>query len=195
MISEEKSRLRTEMLAKLKNFTDPERARQNSIIQKKFLALPEFQETKTIAFFASEPFEVATDVLIIESLRLGKKVALPRVEKPPPAPLYKRGEQQDLVFHQIQNMEELEPGCFGINCPAKNSPKLDLDEIDLLAVPGLAFDRAGDRLGRGGGFFDRVLEKFTGISVGLAFDFQIVEKVPVEGFDQKVGKIVTTIDP
>ncbi|MFH0833964.1 MAG: 5-formyltetrahydrofolate cyclo-ligase, partial [Patescibacteria group bacterium] len=154
----------------------------------KFLALSEFQNAKTIGFFASEPFEIATDFLIEKSLQLGKKVALPRVESPP-APLV-RGEQRNLTFHEIKNLAECAPGCFGINCPAKSSPKIPLAKIDLLVVPALAFDRDGNRLGRGGGFFDRILEKFSGNSVGLAFDFQILEKIPTEKFDRKIGKVL-----
>ncbi|MFA6457824.1 MAG: 5-formyltetrahydrofolate cyclo-ligase [Patescibacteria group bacterium] len=190
MISAEKARLRVALLAQLQNFTDPERARQNQILARKFLTLPEFASAKTIAFFASEPFEVATDFLIARSLEMQKRVGLPRVKKKsPPAPLSQSGEN-NLVFHQVQNLHELEVGCFGINCPMISAPKIPLSEIDLLVVPALAFDRAGNRLGRGGGFFDRVLAKFTGVSVGLAFDFQMLEKIPTEDFDQKVTKIL-----
>ncbi len=191
MIAAEKARLRVALLAQLQNFTDPERARQNQILAQKFLALPEFISAKTIAFFASEPFEVATDFLIAESLNLKKRVALPRVKKKSlPAPLSQSGEN-NLVFHQVKNLNELEVGCFGINCPSVAAPEIPLSEIDLLVVPALAFDRAGNRLGRGGGFFDRVLEKFTGVSVGLAFDFQMLEKIPTEDFDQKVNLVLT----
>ncbi|MFH0834331.1 MAG: 5-formyltetrahydrofolate cyclo-ligase [Patescibacteria group bacterium] len=188
MIATEKSRLRKEMLAKLRAFSGAERSRQNAILAEKFLALPEFQKAETIGFFASEPFEIATDFLIERSLRLGKKVGLPRVETPP-APLV-RGEQRNLIFHEIKNLADCTPGCFGINCPVATAPKISLAEIDLLVVPALAFDRDGNRLGRGGGFFDRVLEKFRGNSAGLAFDFQMLEKVPVEKFDKKVSQIL-----
>lgn len=180
MIPAEKARLRIELLAQLQNFTDPGRARQNQILARKFLTLPEFASAKTIAFFASEPFEVATDFLIARSLEMQKRVGLPRVKK----------NSTELTFHQVQNLNELEVGCFGINCPSGAAPEIPLSEIDLLVVPALAFDRAGNRLGRGGGFFDRVLEKFTGVSVGLAFDFQMFEKIPTEDFDQKVSKIL-----
>jgi 5-formyltetrahydrofolate cyclo-ligase len=183
MIAKEKSRLRVELLSKLKDFSDPERAQQNSVIQKKLLALPEFQKAQTIAFFASEPFEVATDSLISESLNLGKRVVLPRVEQ----------NSSWLEFHQIQSLAELQPGCFGINCPAKNSPKVELPQIDLLIVPALAFDLTGNRLGRGGGYFDRVLKKFQGVSIGLAFDFQLLEKIPIESFDQKLSQVLVGI--
>ncbi|MCF7846302.1 MAG: 5-formyltetrahydrofolate cyclo-ligase [Candidatus Peribacteraceae bacterium] len=184
MIAEEKSRLRSEMLAKLKNFAEPERAKQNQALAEKLFVLPEFQDAKTITFFASEPFEVATDSMIEKSLESGKQVALPRVEK----------DSRDLEFHEIKNLTELQPGCFGINCPVPEAPKVPLAEIDLLVVPGLAFDLAGNRLGRGGGYFDRVLEKFSGVSVGLAFDFQIILDIPAEKFDQKVSKILTTAE-
>ncbi|MFH0776605.1 MAG: 5-formyltetrahydrofolate cyclo-ligase [Patescibacteria group bacterium] len=188
MIVAEKSRLRAELLEKLRAFSGEERSRQNAILADKFFALPEFVAAQTIGFFASEPFEVATDFLIERSLQLGKKVGLPRVETPP-APLV-RGEQRNLIFHEIKNLADCTPGCFGINCPVATAPKIPLAEIDLLVVPALAFDASGNRLGRGGGFFDRVLEKFRGASVGLAFDFQILEKIPVEKFDKKVSQIL-----
>jgi len=158
MIRKEKLRLRVELLDRMKNFSPVERARQNQILTTKFLALPEFAAARTIAFFASEPFEVATDFLISESLKLKKKVGLPRVEK----------NSRMLEFHLIQNLSELCAGCFGINCPAVTAPRIPLSEIDLLVVPALAFDLAGNRLGRGGGYFDRVLSKFSGESIGLA---------------------------
>ena len=188
MIAEEKSRLRTEMLEKLKSFSEAKRAKQNQILTEKFLALPEFEQAQTIGFFASEPFEASTSKMIDESLKLGKRVGLPRVE-PPPAPLV-RGEERNLTFHEIKSLNELRPGCFGINCPMETTPKILLVEIDLLVVPGLAFDASGNRLGRGGGYFDRVLKKFSGVSVGLAFDFQVIEKVPMEEWDRKVLEVL-----
>ena len=94
MIAAKKSRLRAELLAKLKSFPAAERVRQNKILAEKFLALPEFRDSKTIGFFANESFEVATDFLISESLKMRKRVGLPRVEKSSP----------ELEFHQIQNL-------------------------------------------------------------------------------------------
>ena len=180
MIQKEKSRLRVELLAKLKNFTDPDRARQNQILADKFFALPEFATARTIGFFASESFEVATDFLISQSSNSGKKVAFPRVEK----------NSRALEFHSIRNLSELEISEFGIRAPQKSSPKIPLDAIDLLVVPALAFTDSAERLGRGGGYFDRVLKKFAGVSVGLAFDFQILPTIPTEDFDQKVSRVL-----
>ena len=180
MISQAKEKLRQKILAQLKNFSAAERDQQNRKIQKDFLALSEFSAARKIAFFASEEFEVSTDFLITWSLQAGKKISLPRVEK----------DSCELEFHAIQNLDELEVGCFGINCPAISTPKIPLAEIDLLVVPGLAFTTAGDRLGRGGGFFDRVLANFSGVSVGLAFDFQILSELPTEKWDEKVSKVL-----
>ena len=197
MISKEKSRLREEILAKLKNFPLAERERQNRIIQKKFLALSVFAAAEIIGFFASEEFEVSTDELITKSLAAGKRVCLPRIKKhsassiPFSAEATEGKQHSGLEFHEIKNLTELEVGEFGIRAPREDSPKVAISKIQLLAVPGLAFTKNGERLGRGGGFFDRALRKFEGVSVGLAFDFQILPKVPMEEWDEKISKILT----
>jgi 5-formyltetrahydrofolate cyclo-ligase len=81
-------------------------------------------------------------------------------------------------------------GYLGIEEP---SPLLmiDLNAIDLMILPGVAFDRFGGRLGRGGGYYDRMLEAYTGRTVAAAFDFQLVEQVPVEPHDRPVDAVVT----
>jgi len=192
MISKEKSRLREKLLSELKSFIGEERIRQNQEIQKKFLALPEFATARTIGFFASEEFEVATDELIARSLVAGKRVFLPRIKKHSNRQQTADSRQQTaLEFHEIKNLAELEIGEFGIRAPREDSPKIEIEELDLLVVPGIAFTKNGERLGRGGGFFDRVLKKFEGVSVGLAFDFQILEKVPMEEWDERVGRVLT----
>ncbi|MFH1545783.1 MAG: 5-formyltetrahydrofolate cyclo-ligase [Patescibacteria group bacterium] len=193
MIQEEKSRLRARLLLELKNFSPAERVRQNREIEKKFLALLEFAAARTIGFFASEEFEVSTDELITKSLAAGKRVCLPRIKKYSVSslPAGRHGIQHsELEFHEIKNLTELEVGEFGIRAPREDSPKVAISKIQLLAVPGLAFTKNGERLGQGGGFFDRVLKKFEGVSVGLAFDFQILKEVPMESFDQKISKIL-----
>lgn len=179
MISKEKSRLREELLLKLKSFPPAVRTRQNREIKKKFLALSEFAAARTIGFFASEKFEVSTDELITKSLAAGKRVCLPRIKK-----------KSELEFREIKNLAELEIGKFGIRAPREDSPKIMIEKLDLLVVPGLSFTKNGERLGRGGGFFDRVLKKFHGVSVGLAFDFQILEKIPTERWDERVRRVV-----
>ena len=81
-------------------------------------------------------------------------------------------------------------GHYGIREPL--SPAfVAMNEIDLVAVPGVAFDPNGNRLGRGGGYYDRLLEGFCGHATGIAFDFQLLPRVPADAHDQPVGCIVT----
>ncbi len=183
MIPEEKSRLREELLLKLRNFSTEERAQQNQKIIEKLFTLPEFQNAERIGFFASEEFEVNTDELIKKSLETGKKVFLPKVRN-----------NTELEFHEIKNLDELELGEYSIRAPKAEAPKIEISKIDLLVVPALAFTKTGDRLGRGGGFFDRVLQKFAGVSVGLAFDFQMLPELPIEEWDKKVSRVLSAAE-
>lgn len=177
MIATEKSRLRAEMLARLKNSSAERRAEQSAKIAEKLIGTPEFGEARTIGFYASQALEVSTDALIEHALAAGRKVVLPRLVNDEPR------------FYAIKKLADLKIGSGGFREPSGNAPEIDLAEIDLLIVPALALDRAGNRLGRGGGFYDRVLQNFTGTSIGLAFDFQILEKIPAEPHDRKVDRI------
>jgi len=81
-------------------------------------------------------------------------------------------------------------GHYGIREPLV-SALLPMSQIDLIAVPGVAFDRKGNRLGRGGGYYDRLLDGFSGVAAAVAFDFQILPKIPCEPHDRSINWIVT----
>lgn len=82
-------------------------------------------------------------------------------------------------------------GRFGIKEPSPSSPVISVDELAGVLVPGLAFDREGRRLGRGRGFYDRTLSGYRGLSVGVAYALQIVDRVPVDSWDLPVNAVVT----
>lgn len=109
------------------------------------------------------------------------EIALPRVE----------GEH--LIFHAVPALERLTTGRFGIREPDPDAAVQVLpDEGDTILVPGLAFDRRGGRLGRGGGFYDRFLERWpNAFRVGVAFSSQLIESVPCEAHDVRVDAVVT----
>ena len=86
---------------------------------------------------------------------------------------------------------DLEPGKFGIPEPRAGCKSLRLNQLDLVLVPGVAFAPDGARLGRGRGFYDRILDSVSGRKIGVAYDEQIVEAVPAEEHDQRVTDIVT----
>ena len=180
MSSEEKFQLRKQILAKRKRLSAVSRIKQIMKIEKKFFALPEYASAKVIAFYASKIDEVSTDNLIEKSLKDGKKILLPRIKG------------NNLVWAEIKNMRNLSIGEFAVREPPLRAPDVDLAEVDLMVVPLVVCDMKGNRLGYGSGFFDRVLSNFRGASVGLAFACQVVERVPTEGWDQRVGKILAS---
>jgi 5-formyltetrahydrofolate cyclo-ligase len=150
----------------------------------KLLRLPEFQKAKTVLFYASFDGEVETFEMIKQAVQLGKIIALPTVIR----------QAQKLIATVISNPEtDLEKGPHGILQAKPGRTTLEPDDLDLAIVPGVAFDRNNYRLGRGGGFYDRFLvtlpERIP--TIGLAFDFQIVDTLPREDHDKAVSHVLT----
>jgi len=151
-------------------------------IMDRFLRLPEFNSARGVLLYASKGSEVHTDGIIQSALSLGKKVALP---------LALKGEKR-LEIYWINSISELAPGAFGIlEPPPKPEMKADPSEIDLVVVPGVSFDRRGQRIGYGMGYYDSILGKFRCKKIALAYDMQLVERIPAEPHDVAVDMIVT----
>lgn len=143
--------------------------------------LPVFQRARTFHTYVALPFEVDTHELIRRLLSRGQQVAVPKVER-------------DNALHQffITDLSALQAGVLGILEPVPEmSRRATLAQFDLIIVPGLAFDHAGNRLGAGKGYYDRFLAQVTAPKIALAFAFQIVENIPIAEHDQRVDMIVT----
>ncbi len=135
-----------------------------------------------VLFYAPLPEELDVWQLATKTLAAGKMVALPRFDSA----------KGTYVACRIQNLtSDLESGRFGIREPKANCPKLALNELDLVLVPGVAFDLQGRRLGRGKGYYDRLLATMRGVTCGIAFDQQILSEIPVEPHDLIVNCILT----
>lgn len=157
----------------------------SSIIQKRFLSLSEWENASRLALYASFKNEVLTDNILESSLAHGKEVFFPRVVK----------EKKGLTFLKVHGKKDFTQGSYEIREPAHDRP-LETgtpSSFDIIVVPGIAFDMNGNRLGYGKGYYDRALGniKKRGLIMALSFDFQIVDKVPVEKHDIKVDRIVT----
>ena len=87
--------------------------------------------------------------------------------------------------------DSLKPGIFGIMEPIEQETTVDESEIDLIIVPGVAFDRQLNRMGRGKGYYDRLLSTLQAPKIGICFDFQLQDTVPTESFDKKMDMIIT----
>lgn len=134
-------------------------------------ALPVYKTAQTVALYMAEGFEVSVKGLLADT---DKIILLPRCEA------------SGMVFCRYDG--NLAPDRFGIAAPT--TPPWQ-ERIDLMIVPALAFDKTGARLGRGGGFYDRALAEYDGVSVGVIRDEFLFEQLPVEKHDRRVGHIVT----
>jgi 5-formyltetrahydrofolate cyclo-ligase len=178
-----KGEIRKEILKNLNSQADKEVSRKSEIIKKKLFSLPEFEKAKFVMFYASKPKEVATKSMIDKALRAGKRVALPRCTS-----------KGTVVAKEIRNRHtDLEKGTYGIREPRKHRRNVEPDKIDIVIVPGVAFDKKNRRIGRGKGYYDRFLESLPrdAVKIGLAFDFQIVKNLPVDSHDIPVSKVIT----
>jgi 5-formyltetrahydrofolate cyclo-ligase len=178
MILKAKAALREKISAQIAELSLEEKKSESEVVGKMFLALPEFQKAKVVGFYASDENEIETDALIEKSLELGKRIAIPRVEN------------KTLDWREIRSLADLELGEFGLRHPQKNSPAIDLNTIDLLVVPGVAFTTEGDRLGRGWGCYDKTLAEFRGETIALAFATQLEQKIPTQPHDKRVSKVL-----
>ena len=159
---------------------------KSRMIAEHLLKLAEIEAARRVGVYMSKETEVETRQTVLALLRSGKEVAAP----------YCSGES--LQFVRIFNLDELEPGAFGILEPKPEFRVLEerrfpLEKLDVVIIPGVAFDRSGNRLGRGKGYYDRLLSKLQPgtFRVGLAYESQIVAVLPCTHHDEKVHAFIT----
>lgn len=180
----DKAELRKMFLDRRSQLTVEEHREKSQAVQQRVMALGPFQGSRSLAIYSSFKGEVETGSILEEGLRMGKEVFLPVV---------KEG-QARLAFVAVRTKEELIPGRYGILVPPWEPGRIKpVEEIELILVPGLAFDMSGRRLGYGGGYYDRTLHGLnqSPARMALAFDFQMVEELPGGPADAKVAWIVT----
>jgi 5-formyltetrahydrofolate cyclo-ligase len=141
-----------------------------------------WQQAKAVLLFAPLPDEPDLWPMLTEALAAHKTVALPSFV----------AATNTYVARRIVDLErDLIVGKFGIREVAELSPEMELNQLDLVLVPGVAFDARGGRLGRGRGFYDRLLAAVRGTKCGVAFDEQVVNAVPVGPLDVSLNCILT----
>jgi 5-formyltetrahydrofolate cyclo-ligase len=180
-----KEDLRKKILMFLRSQKEESRIEKSFMIREKLFKAPEYQRASTVLFYASFDGEVDTSEMIKQSHNIGKKIGLPRIVD----------SSKTFVPTYVENLEEdIEQGPYGIRQPKDPGGKaLCLENIDVVIVPGIAFDKTNNRLGRGGGYYDRFLKKLPSDipTLGLAFDFQIVDHLPhQEGHDMPVSRVL-----
>jgi 5-formyltetrahydrofolate cyclo-ligase len=142
----------------------------------------QIQSARTVLFFAPLADELDVWPVLEESLALGATCALPFFD----------AEKKIYGAKEIKKLTtDIVTGKFGVREPAENCAEIPLDRFDLVLVPGVAFDLHGNRLGRGNGFYDRLLAEISGVKCGVGYGFQLLEKIPNELHDAKVDFIFT----
>jgi 5-formyltetrahydrofolate cyclo-ligase len=182
MMGAEKHEARQTARAARASMSGEARAAASLAVAERAMALPQVAGAFAVLAYAAMPEELDPSPLV-DALRVrGARVAYPRVCGP-----------GELALHWCDDANELAAGYCGIAEPAADAPEVAAEELDLVLVPGTAFDAACARLGMGGGFYDRLLAGAASqaLAVGLAFDEQIVDAVPVEAHDVALDVVVT----
>lgn len=173
-----KRSIRDEMLARRRHLATDTCLGRSLLAQQQLLQTPEFAAATVVGLYSPVRNEVFTEEIFTAARLAGKTVAYPRV----------RVDQLDFVV--VTQRQELVPGAFGILEPG-GVKIVPLAALELVVVPGVAFDFAGHRLGYGKGYYDRFLQEGQGCLVGLCFDFQLVTKLPAEIHDVRMDLLVT----
>ena len=181
-IREAKQALRSQVSARLKQMEPGQRAAASARARALLASQALWKTAQWVLFFAPLPEELDVWPLLTEALSAGKRVALPRFV----------AENRSYEACQIEDVKsDVQTGHFGIREPASRCARLRSTRLDLILVPGVAFDLQGRRLGRGKGYYDQLLRVWRGATCGVAFDQQIVDEIPVAPHDERVNCILT----
>jgi len=180
----DKSRIRQDVLRKRDSLDPDIKKAKDSLIKEKLFSLAEFHQAPIVFLFASFRSEVSTFTQIAEALSLGKRVILPSVDSL----------NKELRLYEIKKLSELSTGYMGIMEPAvAEDRERDINDVTLVIMPGAAFDSKGNRLGYGGGYYDRILSRLRRKIplIALAYEEQLFDSLPTGPHDIRVHMIVT----
>lgn len=181
----EKKELRKKILSIRDSLSNGEITKKSEEIKERLFSLKEYQNNKNVMFFLSFGKEVRTESMVRESLSNKKKIIVPKTDV----------KNKALILSWLKDYDkDLAPGLWGIPEPSPEAIRLaNPKEIDLVIVPGVAFDLKGNRLGYGGGFYDRFFPTLReGVPlISISFNCQIVDKVPTTIYDKKVDSLIT----
>ncbi|XP_072324891.1 5-formyltetrahydrofolate cyclo-ligase [Scyliorhinus torazame] len=187
-----KKALRLEMKRRVAALSDAEKRRQTEVVSRRLIAHPKYQNCQRIAVFLSMADEIQTEYIIKDVFQRGKECFIPRYKS--------RSNHMDMVkLCSAEAIQQLPLTSWNIRQPAADGSQeeaLTTGGLDLILMPGLGFDKHGNRLGRGKGYYDTYLERCLQHSKGkpytiaLAFKEQICDEVPVTETDEKINEVL-----
>jgi 5-formyltetrahydrofolate cyclo-ligase len=181
-IQSTKAALRTKFRAALQGMSSTSRVEGSHRICETLLNQPVWQAAKSVVLYAPLPLEPDVLPLAEVAVEQGKVIAYPRYNA------------ETLVYDLAQVVDrekDLQKGKFGVLEPGLSCATLPLNQLDLVLVPGVGFGLDGSRLGRGKGFFDRLLALTSGVTCGVGFDEQVTATLPVEAHDIRLSYLLT----
>jgi len=178
-----KDKIRKDLIQIRKNISKKEVLEKSKEIKKRLFEIDEFKNSSCILFYISYGNEVFTHDMIKEFLKNKKNVIVPISDV----------DNKKLILSKLDDWKDLEKGAYNILEPREETIReVSVFDIDLVIAPGVGFDEHGCRIGHGKGYYDRILRDSTNaLHIGLAFENQIIEEVPIESHDIPVDKIVT----
>ena len=179
----DKKQLRLNLKRRLNQMSDEQRIAKSKKILNSLLATPEFKTASTILIYLSLPEEVDSTEIILRAWQQSKVVSVPKID-------WNQVKMIPVTLNSITTGFSTE--VMGLRNPVEGVP-VPLQEIDLVLMPGLGFDKKGNRLGRGGGYYDRFCANpdLNASKCGLAFSEQLVDNIPVTERDQALDLLVT----
>ena len=175
-----KAELRTQIRATLEKISPTVRAVESIELGERLKA--QMPSAHAILFFAPLPDELDVWPVLELSLALRTTCALP----------FFNAEKKTYGAKEIRKLAtDIVTGEFGVREPAASCAEISLEKFDLVLVPGMAFDLHGNRLGRGRGFYDRILQAVSGVKCGVCYDIQLLENIPTEPHDARVDFVLT----
>lgn len=179
-VFKEKRKVRIDLLERRSRLTFEDVNKNSKKSTENLLGLTHFKKAQRIALYFPIKNEVRTERIFEKAKECGKELYFPRVV------------DGLLEFHKVEDLGELRPGRFGIPEPSRDATKIHVNDLDMIVVPGVAFDLWGRRLGYGKGYYDRsLIDVNKERLVGLAYGFQILTWIPTELGDKRVGLIIT----
>lgn len=174
----DKKELRRQIKEKKRQMTSQQIEIASARLCEMFTATSQYRQAKTVYGYLPYNQEVRTVPLLEQALRDGKRVAVPKIY----------GEEMKFIY--LDDLSKVEKSSFGIPEPVLDEPIAD-DTTALVLMPGLAFTKAGDRMGYGGGFYDKFLSSEPDHpTVALCYDFQIVDEIPTAEYDIPVDLVL-----
>ena len=175
-----KDELRAQMRGMRRKLSDEEQRKAAKAVAERLVTLEAYQNARVVMAYAAVRGELPLDGILEDALAGGKTLALPRCE----------GEGV-MRAYRVERAAQLRKGAYGILEPDAACPPVGPEEIELILVPGTAFDAHGNRLGQGGGYYDRYLSQTQAVRVGICHDFALLHAVPTQAHDARMAIVIT----